>query len=340
MSTDVLVSPRADEDRPGEHLVWRGDDGERRPAVVQTFNPYQRIAELVFLDTNEKQTVSVLELDPGDHRRNNYGVGFGQQVLLCPDNGAQLPEVPSLGQHGAPVEHNWMGDELQRMYGEHPLDMFWPEGEKQAVSWWGEVVQLHLDGTVSVKLGDGESRRVGIKNVQLLHDCRAALEENMDGWGPVDEEEFMYGSESGMGSEASWETMSRREPGEGMDMDEEVNADMELDEEEERERREIEEVEPVVSDAAVQNAVGDPQTIDMSEPGPSFAYDRPLPKSSLKGDDRWQHFEMLEEAPQDHHFIGQPSNEATSKTYHSRIHREHRALMSSLPGAHPVGRSD
>lgn len=56
-------------------------------------------------------------------------------------------------------------------------------------------------------------------------------------------------------------------------------------------------------------------------------------KQALDTDDEhWQRFAMLEEAPADHHFIGELSNQAGAKTYHTRLAKEHRALASSLPG--------
>lgn len=36
---------------PGEHVNWRGDSGELRPSVIQTFDAHQRTAEVLFLDT-------------------------------------------------------------------------------------------------------------------------------------------------------------------------------------------------------------------------------------------------------------------------------------------------
>ncbi len=326
----------ADCARPGEHLVWRGDDGERRPAVVQSFNPHQRVADLLFMDSNEKQTVSVLELDPGGSGRTNFGVGYGQQVLLCTDNGAPLPEVPSLGQFETPIDNIWWRDTLAKLaerYAEN-VDRFeecLPEGKREDIKWWGEVVQLHLDGTVSVALPNGEQRRVGIKNVQLLNDPGADI---MDGFGPMegDDTEFVGEEDEAMiGSQASWETMSRRGSKKcDIDVEEEV---MDIDgEEDEQDRLEVEEVEPVVSVSEWQQSNGhNSDDVNTNEAGPSSPNGHLSGKPTLKNDEHWKQFEVLEEAPQDHHFFREPRLYAASKTYHSRLQKEHRALMSSLP---------
>jgi ubiquitin-conjugating enzyme E2 O len=45
----------------------------------------------------------------------------------------------------------------------------------------------------------------------------------------------------------------------------------------------------------------------------------------------WERFEMLEEAPAEHHFYPQPQ-QAGTKAWMTRMQKEHRALRSSLPG--------
>ncbi|GFZ47242.1 hypothetical protein JCM24511_04985 [Saitozyma sp. JCM 24511] len=360
---------------PGEHLVWRGDGDERRPAVVQSFNPHQRVAELLFMDTKEKGTVSVLELDPGGVGKANYGVGFGQQVLLCPDNGADLPEVPALGQFEPPIDNMWWRNELAKLAeqyadGSDEFDYIPPAGDPSAIKWWGEVTQLHLDGTVTVKLPGGEERRVEIKNVVLLNEPMG--EPMDDGLGPVEGEDMDF-VDDGYGSEASWETMSEGQgdqahsPRSQAWNDESAEGDWDMRDEDESgahdveisddmSARDAEEVEPMVTEPEIQVAtmitaalpsVASPVAPSPSVTSPAALAPAPVPPSaeagpssapnghatplpSLEDDEDWQRFEMLEEAPEDHRFFKEPAA-APSKAFNTRLQKEHRALMSSLP---------
>ncbi len=282
------------------------------------------------MDSNEKQTVSVLELDPGGSGRTNYGVGFGQQVLLCAENGAPLPEVPLLGQFDPRFDnHGWRNDLTKLADSEtgYPLlfQMSLPEGKRDTIDWWGEVVQLHLDGTVSVQLANSEQRRVGIKNVHLLNDPHAdpMYDNPMEGEEGMSEDgdELMLVDEvdEAMGSEASWETLSRR--GSGV-----ITTDSEAMPEEELYIRPI----PLEAEGDDLGQVPQPDVIEAGPSTPPSGQFQTQP--SLQDDEEWQHFQMLEEAPQDHHFIREPRLEASSKAYRSRLQKERRALMSSLPG--------
>ena len=148
---------------PGEHLVWRGDGGERRPAVTQFFYARKRVATILFTDTNETEVVPVLELDPGGAGRSYYGVSFGQQVLLCDNNGAPPPEVPFLGQF-QPIKDKSSEDTFHRMAEDcmaEPRNAYLPEGDPAAVDWFGEVVQLYLDGSCEVRLPSWDASPYG-----------------------------------------------------------------------------------------------------------------------------------------------------------------------------------
>lgn len=322
--------------------------------------------------------MSVLELDPGGVGKANYGVGFGQQVLLCPDNGADLPEVPALGQFEPPIDNMWWRNELAKLAeqyadGSDEFDYIPPAGDPSAIKWWGEVIQLHLDGTVTVKLPGGEERRVEIKNVVLLNEPMG--EPMDDGLGPVEGEDMDF-VDDGYGSEASWETMSEGQgdqahsPRSQAWNDESAEGDWDMRDEDESgahdveisddmSARDAEEVEPMVSEPEIQVAamidaalpsVASPVAVapgpsvtsptalapapvpPSAEAGPSTApngHATPLP--SLEDDEDWQRFEMLEEAPEDHRFFKEPAA-APSKAFNTRLQKEHRALMSSLPG--------
>lgn len=374
--------------------MWRGDNGERRHAVVQKFDPYQRVAELLFMDDHTKELVPVMELDPGGRSGTNaYGVSIGQMVLLCEDNGSVPPEVPSFGQHETPVKNMWARHEFAKLAEEYVssdsrFGWYPPEGDKEGVDWWAEVVQLHLNGEVTVKLANGDLKTVEIKNLAILNDPGSdmidELGPEMDEGEAMDEDEYgefdewqdgMRGAHGGFvfdggqlrglqamvsrlketqqpeESESSWETMSEDNV---HDVDTEGEV-MEVDEmEEEEEERAVAETEAASrqeqSEAAgVEQKSFSPVNILTSQPpqgaefiaGPSTAVTStsraPLPKESLdEGDEQWERFEMLEQAPRDHRFYNELSSGAAAKSYHSRIQKEHRALQSSLPGQSDV----
>lgn len=340
---------------PGEHLVWRDDTGQRRPVCIQSFDPHKRVADVLFTDDHTRSTVSVLELDTGGPGKSNYGVGFGQQVLFCADNDSPLPEVPSLGQMGPPPP--WAHVKLVNLtdthigYTDAAVVPRVGKGDLKAIRWWGEVVDLHLDGTVSVRLPGDEIRQAGIKELILLND---PLSEDVIGDAGLDGEDFpMEGEEGYDGSDGGWETDDGSDMGMGGIsslansglqpilnlLHAAVNeaqgvevADIELSGSE----MDVEEVDPMLSatdDEDEGDGDGDvtlrEEPEKQAEAGPS----KPKPSSGLAAlaGEAWQSFDVLEEAPADHHFISEP-REGTAKAYHSRLQKEHRALMTSLPG--------
>lgn len=349
---------------PGEHLVWRGDNGERRPALIRRFDPHQRLADLTFAGTGEQQTVSVLELETSAQGRH-YGVQLGQQVLLCDDNQTPSPEVPILGHFATPMESMIWRSELAERAEEIVRNLDVPtissttgdtfSKDCSQIDWYGEIENLYLDGNVGVLLANGERVKVPLKRLQLLGD-QGHMDDMM---GPT-EEEAVWAEEMGMafdmelGSEASWETMS----GGGNEMTweddqgqhefyqelEGVPVEMDIDEDE-QERRDVEEIDPLVepSSPVSGTASSSGQHDAMSESWPEAGPSSPRHADNLTVteydsgtepamDGAWERFVMLEEAPEDHHFYGQLSNQAGSRAYHSRLAKEHRALASSLPG--------
>lgn len=330
------------------------------------------------MDDRTISTVSVLELDTGGPGKSNYGVGFGQQVLFCPDNAMPLPEVPSLGQMGPPPI--WAHDQLTTLTEKHfghvdlganarPEENI-PSGKVRDVRWWGEVVDLHLDGTVSARLPDGSIRREGIEQLILLNDPLAEevmgdMDMHMGMPMGMDMDTDMGGSLDGDVSGDEWfdeidedpiypldafemDDYSDRAsgqnsivpavdiligtPGEegqefGAKLEEVERAESEMD---------VEEVDPMVpddydgeeeGDRTYTQGSGDMPGYQQAEAGPS----NPRSGLGLLGNENWQSFDVLEEAPEDHHFHNEPRVGA-AKSYHSRMQKEHRALMTSLPG--------
>ncbi|CAK9781769.1 hypothetical protein CC85DRAFT_267536 [Cutaneotrichosporon oleaginosum] len=348
---------------PGEALVWRSDTGVRRPAVVQTYNPKQRIAEVLLLDTKEKETVSVLELDTGGFGRVNYGVALGQFVLLCEDNGAELPEVPSLGQV-EPAEDGRQGFKtilaslgVTLRGGPGQLSGYLPtlpQGDPNSITWWGEVVDMHLDGTISVELYSGERKRVDLKQIIVLNEPEAQFPPEFD-----DE----YSDYTDVMSDRSWETVGddgvyeddgapngatapffvpapddfvHSDDDEDMDVDgtdgnssvDREAVDVGMDDEASDDEVSDNEATPAPPEPAATPRAAESE--NQPTAGPSSAV--PVPRREILTDsDNWVRFEVLESAPAEHHYFEEPLLPPASKTFFSRLRKEHRTLSTSLP---------
>lgn len=336
--------------------------GERKPVIIQSYNPKQRIAEVLTLDTKEKETVSVLELDTGGFGKVNYGVGLGQNVLFCRDNETPLPEVPALGVTECPEDDKERyKQEMHRLgieYGTAPetFGQGEPKGDKSKVDWWGEVVDMHLDGTVSVQLYNGETRKVGLKQLIVLNEPE----------GFADNGEWVDDDVS-FESEHSWETMSEDDhPGSNWDDAEQPNGHtVETADTEFETLMDVDNAGDVVIPAedvvqneddmdwddadaqAVEDSVTPPESAEIATPtlptpppaaapAPAVSADAGPSSSSaparlpLDDDDLWASFDILETAPADHHWFNEPRQQS-HKQFTSRLMKEHRALSSSLP---------
>lgn len=333
---------------PGDALVWRGDNGESRPACVQRFDPHQRVADIFLLgnENKERQTVSVIELDPGigGPDQPHYGAAIGQWVLLCADNGVTLPHVPTIGQMETGVGNLVLRDELVSLAEKYAMGSLKehvfavPEGDPTAIDWWGQVTDLHLDGTLTIRLPSGKQRRLGLKNLQLLNEpMRGDMEDAlgiMNGFGLDELVDDLMGDTR---SDASWETLSDDQPG----WDEAAMASTEdetesIMDQDEDDQLNADEVDRSLSEIRPSSPSGPEGDIDMDEPeaGPSNHATRTNGVIHTPWDDQdnWEQFQLLESAPEDHHFFREPVMPAVNKTYTSRLHKEHRALQSSLPG--------
>jgi ubiquitin-conjugating enzyme E2 O len=233
-----------------------------------------------------------------------------------------------------------------------------PAGSLEDVTWWGEVVDLHLDGTVSVRLPGGGARKSGIKQLILLND---PMGEGMlgDMMGMDEDEQMQEGEGDEWYDDDGEEHTDHGHDLGNLDLDELLDAggtpvglmgyfahhthgqpgvmEIELAESE----MDVEEVDPMMPRDGTESDRGEAEkdTIQQdrgysggvreeeSEAGPS----KPRSGLGLLGDQAWQSFDVLEEAPADHHFYTQPRT-APQKSYLSRLQKEQRALMTSLPG--------
>ena len=335
---------------PGEHLVWRGDNGERRPAVVQKFDPRQRIADLLFTDKQEIQTVSVLELDTGGHGRPEYGVGIGQIVLTCDDNHTPLPEVPPIGAiEPAFTSMYWRSVLMER--GSHlkadpamdpvaAVRTTRPSGDISSVDWWGHVSDLHLDGTIGIRLANGTQTRLSLRRLQLLNTPGEMYDD--DGEAPDNMFDMGMDHEGDSASTTSWETLPKSDRAiqetidfmeSGQSWDDAYPVPLDSDGDTAMEMMDEWAVNRLVTETRWPRQAVDTTSTPMPRAASRLAAESPSPvagPSTLQDDERWVHFEMLEEAPPDHKFIGEVSRMG-GKAFQTRINKEHRALMNSLP---------
>lgn len=356
--------------------------------MVQKFDPRQRVADLLFTDTEAEDcaTVPVLELDLGNQiqEKAHYGVTAGLYVLIGKDNGCEPPIVPSLGQT-VPFDDDTLHGELDRRLALHdassPVDIAeppLPSRDLSAVDWIGEVVELHLDGMATVRLLNGEQKRFGLRQLTVLSEPPPpnehgghpddALDDPMDDGELYDEDQPWVdddGREVDMDSQASWETMSPpaypAAGGDDIDMGD-VQANGNDDErvalrddfDDDMSAKDADEVEPMITlddgtarrpsdsegegdrPAPVQPVVPGAVQPENAQAGPSTLTNGSAAnghaKPSLVDDEEWVPFEVLETAPEDHHYYKEPRAGAMSRTYLSRLQKEHRALSTSLPG--------
>lgn len=96
--------------RPGDHVVWKGED-EKKPAIVQSVNAAERTAVVLLPNSGAIELASVLELDPHStsdldavipqSASEGLGVLRGDFVFIHREgttNGFQKPLVPRIGE--------------------------------------------------------------------------------------------------------------------------------------------------------------------------------------------------------------------------------------------------
>lgn len=226
-----------------------------------------------------------------------------------------------------------------------------------SIDWYGEVWDLLLDGTALVRFPDGTKRPFHLSRLIHLDDgldpeAQALAAAGL--LGPDGEELGEEGSEGwmtdddGMGEEDS--DSAEQDQGESDRKQEEEVEERRIEDGEERsakkrkrsrrESRGWADEDEVVNMEGVEQGGGDEpvETRDLVEV-PSTT-ETPTEKEGEKGvsmpsaelDDfqDWSRFEVLEEVPIDHHY----SNEVVqvpSKSFMSRVRKEHGVLASSLP---------
>ncbi|EAU92700.2 hypothetical protein CC1G_01745 [Coprinopsis cinerea okayama7 len=227
-SVDVIpyVSPDEYDCWPGDHVLWKAE-GQQRFAVVQSVNPAERTANLVFEDKTQ-ELVSVLELDPNGNTdpfanqapHDALGVRRGDFVFIHPEgktNGMTPPKVPHIGELEPWVREipimdgqyvGWrkdfakLGNAAAAARASSELfdsSIKRPVKGDESLYWIGEVSDLRLDGTVEVTHPDWTTRIYPLERLTRLYDGMDQLEDDPWADSMSMEDEYEAGYEAGYG---------------------------------------------------------------------------------------------------------------------------------------------
>lgn len=339
----------------GDHVLWKGEGGQQRGAVVQSMDPVERTAVIKYYDSDEVETIPVLELDVQGPDPVTFGVHRGDTVLLSTEDTAF--EAPTLGRIGESEELPHPDDLREDMskrgmaFAAHyqratPQVMPRSAAEASEIDWFGTVVALERDGGVVVELPDGRRTLTSITKLTLL-----ARDEGEDDWADGSESYTDHEGSAG-NSDAAWMTEEGVEAEKGdwdddwEDMSETGNVqpedgDVEMASAQETKQPEVVAVAAHGEGAAINAEAEASTSSDSHTNGGTNGTATPsqggeLPRHSgadMPTDDaRWPLFEIKETAPADHAFIGETNDGAPAKAFYSRLQKEFRALQSSLPG--------
>ncbi|KAI0775899.1 hypothetical protein BD413DRAFT_610617 [Trametes elegans] len=353
---------------PGDHAIWKTED-EQRHVVVQSVNAQERTAYVRVVGTGAIELASVLELDPhgsGDWSplgpaNDGLGVRRGDFVFIHREgttNGARAPMVPRIGEveewvrdpptvgptgqlDGWRREMAEIGARIAEQRGKEgsveELPIRKPQKEDTDLNWFGEVLDLRLDGTIEVILPNGDTVVVPLDRLTRLYDSVEQLEDIWgDDEGTVDEGDDVEVFE--MDEDGHWIESTPD------DEDEWESAEEDLDPEDAMDVR---------SDGGGEwspsnDTVIPPVQMDVDSVSAAAHNDRPrspdVPKDATDGEDAedddvgslqdadtpWKRFEVLPSAPADHAFYNTPPAQHT-RQFMARMSKEYKALQSSLP---------
>ncbi|KAI0371562.1 hypothetical protein BV20DRAFT_965322 [Pilatotrama ljubarskyi] len=362
---------------PGDHVLWKTED-EKRHVVVQSVNAQDRTAYVRVVETGAIELASVLELDPhgtGDWSalapaNDGLGVRRGDFVFIHREgttNGAKAPMVPRIGEveewvrdpptvgpngqlGGWRREMTEIGTRIAEQRGmegsveELPIKR--PQKSDTSLNWFGEVVDLRLDGTIEVILPNGDTTVVPLDRLTRLYDSVEQLE---DMWGD-DEGTVEEGDEVEvweMDQDGHWVEGTIDDDDEWESADEELDPDDSMDVETDEGGGDwspstdtvipplhVETPMAVDSDLPPEprptSAVGGrPHSPDVPKDATDIEDAQPVAQDTL-ADTPWQRFEVLPSAPVDHAFYNTTPAQHT-RQFMARMSKEYKALQSSLP---------
>ncbi|KAL7282655.1 hypothetical protein ACG7TL_004128 [Trametes sanguinea] len=372
---------------PGDHVLWKTED-EKRHVVVQSVNAQDRTAYVRVVETGAIELASVLELDPhgtGDWSAlapaaaDGLGVRRGDFVFIHREgttNGAKPPMVPRIGEVEEWVREpptvgptgqlgGWrremaeIGARIAEQRGTEgaveELPIRRPQKGDASLNWFGEVLDLRLDGTIEVILPNGDTVVVPLERLTRLYDSAEQLEDMWgDDEGTIEEGEEVEVWE--MDQDGHWVegTLDDEDEDEWESADEEIDED--VDDEDDMDVEPIPGggdwspsndtvIPPLHVDApmAVDSAAAAAAPPSSSEPpsttgrpkSPDVPQDAAASEESEHepeepADTPWKRFEVLPAAPVDHAFYNTPPAQHT-RQFMARMSKEYKALQSSLP---------
>ncbi|KAF9076116.1 hypothetical protein BDP27DRAFT_1313919 [Rhodocollybia butyracea] len=338
-SVDVIsyLNPDEYDCWPGDHVFFVGD-GKSIPGVVQTVDAAQRTAT-VLLGPGKIEQVSLLELDvqgasdSTSFETDGLGVRRGENVFIhAPGqiNGWERPRVPRIGELEPWVRSNpfsqsgqldgWrqelatIGADIATRRSHETVE----EGMIKTMPpvgtflWFGEVTDLHPDGTVEILFPEGTVATYPLERLTKLYDSIEQLEDELYEV-DSDEEHRMHGIwdyEYLKALDEEYDSGDDNEE-EGMDPDEDslpVSLSVSLD--------------PATSSS--------PPSSEPSMDLDSSTVESPKTDENGNGNENWKNFKILSSAPPDHAYFGTTPVQP-SRHFMSRLQREYRILTTSLP---------
>ncbi|KIJ68200.1 hypothetical protein HYDPIDRAFT_24499 [Hydnomerulius pinastri MD-312] len=372
-STDLIPYLNVDEYDcwPGDHVLWKNEDQERI-AVVQSVNSADRVAVIHCADTGTLETVSVLELDPNGQGDTNpdaihshgFGVRRGDSVFIHPEgttNGFAPPRVPKIGEieewvREPPVRADgelagWrrtMGDMGAKIAAERttqriPLfNVRIPKKDDTSLSWFGEVTELRLDGSVEVTHPNMTVSVLPLERLTRLYDSLEQIED--DGWDD-DLSEHASNEDYSEGlwlqdAEGVWRYNKQSDDDEWEETDDEADDEMAVDvpwaETKPSPAPEDDSLTPLPRNVTPDLADSvSPLPISPSTTSPDVTQGIVVDSDAKEGteideESTWKRFEILPSAPADHAFCSTVSSQP-SRAFLARLTKEYRALSNSLP---------
>ncbi|KAK7694784.1 hypothetical protein QCA50_001972 [Cerrena zonata] len=363
--TVPYVNPDEYDCWPGDHVIWKSEDG-KRAAVVQSVNAGERTAQVRFDDTGIIELVSVLELDP--HGISDWsavapheemGLHRGDCVFIHPEgttNGVEKPMVPKIGELEGWVREltmdpagtmivGWrhemigIGNNIAERRGRDPTieegKIKRPAKGKTSLHWFGEVTDLRLDGSVELMYPSGSSVVLPLERLTRLYD---GLEQLQEMWGEDDddlsEDEEELDDEQGDDHIQFW---TRDEDGQWMQNENPETDGWSTEEEDVPEPSSTENTESLkarmefLDSLKADTSIESTRSSEATEEVPS-APDNPPPEagSSSIRDSIWKRFDVLPSAPPDHAFHGSTPAQP-SRHFLARLAKEYKILENSLP---------
>ncbi|GAW04426.1 ubiquitin-conjugating enzyme3 like-protein [Lentinula edodes] len=332
---------------PGDHVFFIGDGGGTQaiPGVVQTVDAIQRTATILLRGKIEQ--VSLLELDSqgasdsiSSPEIGGLGVRRGEMVFIhAPgkNNGFEAPRVPKIGELEPWVRANpftlsgqlsgWreelatIGADIATRRSLETIDegIINPKALPGTLSWFGEVIDLRLDGSLDVLHPDGSLGTYPLERVTRLYDGIEQLEDEL-----YEDEE---GSENQHQMHGIWDYDYHWGNGESQ------NSGDGYEDEEMREPDVEQSSEHTTTDTiASMSPPSDPPTelITLDSTKSELEEEGEMQTQESDQNANWEKFKILSSAPQDHAYY-QTSAAQPSRQFMSRLNREYRVLMNSLP---------